>query len=412
MPAPPASTAMQRASWRTPVVILVCGAVVLMLSFGIRTAFGLFLQPVSQDLGWGREVFASAIAIQILIWGLAQPFAGAVADKFGAGRVIAVGGVLYALGIAVMARAQGPLDFSLGSGLLVGIGLSGTAFPIVLAVVGRAVDARRRSLFLGLTAAGGSSGQLLMVPLGHAFLAAYGWATALGLLAAVSIAMVPLAAALAGRPAAEAAHESRQSIAEAVREAGGHAGFWYLNAGFFVCGFHVFFIATHLPAFIVDKGAAAAMGATALALIGLGNIFGSYLAGFLGGHFSKKYLLSGLYLTRAVVIAAFVLTPVSDQSILVFAMAMGVLWLGTVPLTSGLVAQMFGVRYLATLFGIVFLSHQVGGFLGAWLGGYVFDLTGSYDMVWWVAVGLGVAASILHWPINERPVPRLAAAGE
>ncbi|MFQ5955271.1 MAG: MFS transporter [Kiloniellales bacterium] len=402
---------MPRSSWRTPIVVLLCGTVVLLLSFGIRTAFGLFLKPVSEDLGWGRELFASAIAIQVLLWGVAQPFAGAVADRFGSGRVVAMCGALYALGIAVMAQAQGPIDFTIGAGLLVGIGLSGTAFPIVLAVIGRAVEERRRSLFLGLGAAGGSSGQLLMVPLGQAFLDAYGWVMALGLLAAVSFAMVPLAAALTGRPGEQVAAEARQGFAEAIREAAGHTGYWYLTAGFFVCGFHVFFIATHLPAFIVDKGSAAALGATALALIGVGNIFGSYMAGVLGGRYSKKYLLSGLYLTRSVVIAVFVVAPVSDASILLFAPAIGLLWLGTVPLTSGLVAQIFGVRYMATLFGFVFLSHQIGGFLGAWFGGYVFDATGSYDAVWWVAVGLGVAASILHWPINERPVPRLAAAG-
>lgn len=401
---------MHHSSWRTPIVILVCGTVVLLLSFGIRTSFGLFLNPITGDLGWGREIFAGAIAIQILLWGLAQPLAGAVADRYGAGRVVAACGVMYALGIALMARAEAPLDFVLGTGLLVGLGLTGTGFPIVLAVIGRSVDSRRRSLFLGLAAAGGSSGQLFMVPLGQAFLDAYGWVTALGLLAALSFAMVPLAAALAGPPGGDARLEARQSFAEAIREAGGHGGYWFLTAGFFVCGFHVMFIATHLPAFIVDHGAAASLGAWALALIGLGNIFGSSISGILGGRVSKRYLLSGLYLARAAVIGIFVLVPLSDTSILVFSMAMGVLWLSTVPLTSGLVAQIFGVRYMATLFGFVFLGHQIGGFLGAWLGGYVFDATGSYEIVWWVAVALGVAASILHMPINERPVPRLAAA--
>ncbi len=403
---------MHRSSWRTPIVILACGTVVLLLSFGIRTSFGLFLKPITGEFGWGREAFATAIGIQVLLWGLAQPFAGAVADKYGAGRVVAVCGVMYALGVALMARTSSPFDFTLTAGLLVGLGLTGTGFPIILAVIGRSVEARRRSLFLGLAAAGGSSGQLLMVPLGQAFLEAYGWMTALGLLAALSFTMVPLAAALAGRPRVEAGREARQSFAEAIREAGGHGGYWFLNAGFFVCGFHVMFIATHLPAFIVDQGAAASLGAWALALIGFGNMVGSTIWGFLGGHYSKRYLLSGLYLARAVVISIFVLTPVSDTSILVFSLVMGVLWLGTVPLTSGLVAQIFGVRYMATLFGFVFLSHQLGGFLGVWLGGYVFDATGSYDIVWWVAVALAVAASFLHMPINERPVPRLAAAAQ
>jgi MFS family permease len=401
---------MQGKSWRTPIVVLVCGTIVLLLSFGIRTSFGLFLRPVIGEFGWGREVFAFAIALQILLWGVAQPFAGAIADKYGAGRVVAACGVLYALGIALMARAESPFGFTLGAGLLVGIGLSGTSFPIILAVIARSVAAHRRSLFLGLGAAGGSSGQLLMVPLGQAFIDGYGWIMALGLLAAVSLAMVPLAAALAGRSQLGARAEAAQSLGNAVREAGGHGGYWFLTAGFFVCGFHVFFIATHLPAFIVDKGLAAALGATALAVIGIGNIFGSYLSGVLGGRFSKKYLLSSLYLLRSVVLAVFVLAPVSDVSIIVFSAAMGVLWLGTVPLTSGLVAQIFGVRYMAMLFGFVFFSHQIGGFLGVWLGGVVFDATGSYDVIWWISVALGIAAALLHWPIDERPVARLAAA--
>jgi predicted MFS family arabinose efflux permease len=401
---------MQGKSWRTPIVVLLCGTVILLLSFGIRTSFGLFLKPVTGEFGWGREVFAFAIAVQILLWGVSQPFAGAIADKYGAGRVVAVCGALYALGIALMARADTPFDFTLGAGFLVGVGLSGTSFPIILAVIGRSVSAQRRSLFLGIGTAGGSSGQLLMVPLGQVFLGSYGWVMALGLLAAVSFAMVPLAAALAGHSQPVARTEVAQSLVEAVREASGHRGYWFLTAGFFVCGFHVLFIATHLPAFIVDNGIAAALGATALAVIGLGNMFGSYLSGVLGGHFSKKYLLSSLYLLRSLVITVFVLTPVSDVSILVFSAAMGVLWLSTVPLTSGLVAQIFGVRYMAMLFGFVFFSHQIGGFLGVWLGGLVFDSTGSYDAIWWISVALGVAAALLHWPINERPVARLAAA--
>ena len=401
---------MNQAAWRTPIVVLVCGTVVLLLSFGIRTSFGLFLQPVTDELGWGREGFAFAIAVQVLVWGLAQPFAGAVADKYGSGRVIALCGAMYAFGVYLMSQVTTPFDLVFSAGFVVGIALSGTAFPLVLAVIGRSVSERRRSLFLGLGAAGGSSGQLLMVPLGQAFLSAYGWVTALALLAALSFAIVPLAAALA-RPATGAARvEDEQTLREAVREASVHGGFWYLTAGFFVCGFHVFFIATHLPAFIVDKGAAPALGATALALIGLGNIAGSYISGVLGGRYSKKYLLSGLYFARSVVIAIFVLVPVSDVSILAFSLAIGVLWLSTVPLTSGLVAQIFGVRYMATLFGIVFLGHQVGGFLGVWLGGYIYDAVGSYDAVWWISVALGVAAAILHWPINEQPVPRLALA--
>ena len=401
---------MDHSSWRTPTVVLICATIVLLLSYGIRTGFGIFMLPVSADLGWGREVFAFALALQNLAWGASQPFVGALADRYGSGRIIAVSAVIYATGVYLMSTVAAPFDLTLTAGVLVGLGLSGTSFPVILAVVGRSVAAHRRSLFIGLAAAGGSSGQLLVVPLGQVFLGAYGWVTSFVLLASLAFVMVPLAAALAGRPAIDPRVEARQTMGEAIREAAAHGGFWYLNAGFFVCGFHVMFIASHLPAFIVDKGAAAELGAVALALIGLGNIVGSYLSGVLGGRMSKKYLLSGLYFARAIVISVFVLAPISDVSILVFALAMGVLWLSTVPLTSGLVAQIFGLRYMATLFGFVFFSHQLGSFLGAWLGGYVYDATGSYDIVWWIAVVLGVIAAVLHWPINERPVARLAVA--
>ncbi len=404
------SSGTERAAWRTPLVVLLCGTVVLLLSYGIRTSFGIYLQPMSADLGWGREVFALAIAVQNLMWGVAQPIAGAIADRYGAGRVVAVSGAIYVVGLYLASQVTTQSEFTFSAGILIGIGLSGTAFPVVMAVVARSVSAKRRSLFLGLGAAGGSSGQVLVIPLGGIFLDGYGWSIALLMMAVMAITMVPLAVALAGRPDPAANAEAPQGLGEALREAVSHSGFLYLNAGFFVCGFHVIFIATHLPAFIIDKGGGTALGATALVLIGVGNIVGSYLSGVLGGHFSKKYLLSGLYFARSVVIAIFILTPVTDVTIMTFSFSIGVLWLSTVPLTSGLVAQIFGVRYMATLFGVVFFTHQIGSFLGAWLGGYVYDKTGSYDIVWWVAVALGVAAALLHWPINERPVARLAAA--
>jgi len=299
---------------------------------------------------------------------------------------------------------------TISAGVLIGLALSGTGFPVILAVVGRSVDESRRSLFLGLASAGGSSGQLLMVPLAQVFLDGFGWGTALLILALMSSLMVPLAVALAGKATASIGRLRRQSLSEAVAEAGRHGGYWYLTAGFFVCGFHVAFIATHLPAFIIDRGAPPALGAVALALIGFGNIIGSLACGVLGGRYPKKLVLSGLYLGRSVVISLFVLAPVSDVSILLFSTAIGMLWLGTVPLTSGLVAQIFGMRYMATLFGFVFFSHQLGSFLGAWLGGYVFDATGSYDLVWWIAVALGLAAAALHWPIDDRPVVHAGAA--
>ena len=406
---------MAQPSWRTPLVILVCGTAIMLASFGIRAGFGLFLQPVSDDLGWGREVFAFSIAVQNLFWGLSQPIAGAIADKFGSGRVVAVCAAILGLGLYLMTQVSAPAELTLTAGILVGVGLSGTSFGVILAVIGRSVPEHRRSLFLGIGSAGGSAGQLVIVPIGQAFLESYGWVTAVGLFAVLAFASIPLAAALTGKRAAGSATPARpaeQSLGEALREAGGDRSFWLLTIGFYTCGFQLAFITTHLPAFIVDHGAAAALGAVALAVIGFTNILGTYFAGVLGGRRTKKYLLSWIYLLRSLAITVFVLAPVSDVSILLFAGAMGFLWLSTVPLTSGLVAHMFGVRYMATLFGIVFLSHQLGGFCGAWLGGYVFDATGSYDAVWWFSVGLGVMSAVLHFPIVERPVARLATAAD
>jgi MFS family permease len=399
-------------AWRTPAVILAAGVLVLILAFGIRTSFGIFMVPISGDLGWGREIFGFALALQNLMWGISQPFAGAIADRWGSGRVIAACGALYAAGVLVMAGAATPLGMTVGAGIVVGVALSGTSFPVILAVIGRAVPEEKRSLYLGLGAAGGSSGQLLMVPAAQGLLLTMDWAMALVWLAAMSVVMVPLAAALVSDPRRmdginEAARQ--QTIGEAVQEAGGHRGYWLLNAGFFVCGFHVMFIASHLPAFVVDRGLAPALGALALTLVGLANMIGSYLSGVLGGRYSKRYLLSFIYFARAAAFLVFILVPVTQVSVIVFSFVLGLLWLSTVPLTSGLVAQIFGPRYMATLFGIVFFSHQVGSFLGAWLGGYVYDLTGSYDVVWWLSVALGVFSGLIHWPIDERPVARLAA---
>jgi predicted MFS family arabinose efflux permease len=394
--------------WRNSVLILVCASIVLLLSFGIRTSFGIFLAPMTTDLGLGRQSFALAIAFQNLLWGVSQPFAGAIADRYGSGRVIAACGLMYVLGLVFMAHASTGTDLSISAGMLIGLALSGTGFPVILSVVGRSVDESRRSLFLGLASAGGSSGQVLMVPLGQVFLDGFGWGTALLWFALLSSLMVPLAAALTGKATVHIERARKQSLKEAIAEASRHGGYWYLSTGFFVCGFHVAFIATHLPAFIIDHGAAPALGAAALALIGFGNIIGSLACGVLGGRYPKKRVLAGLYLGRSLFITLFILTPVSDLSILLFAAGIGMLWLGTVPLTSGLVAQIFGMRYMATLFGFVFFSHQLGGFVGAWLGGYVFDTTGSYDLVWWMAVALGVAAAALHWPIDDRPLARAA----
>ena len=389
------------ASARLPVVIILSGCLLCLISLGVRAGFGLFLPPVSADLGWGREVFAFGIALQNLVWGLGQPFFGAVADKFGSARTIAFGAVFYVVGVALMSTTASPLGFHVSAGLLVGLGLGGTGFGVVLAAMGRAVAPEKRSLALGFGAAAGSLGQFTLVPLSQTLITAFGWQNALLVLAAITLLMLPLTFPLRSRPGERAA-AGGQSLGAALVEARQHLGYCLLTCGYFVCGFHVAFIAVHLPAYVVDRGLAPEVGAWALALVGLFNVVGSLSAGYFGGRYSKKNCLSLLYLSRAVVFAVFVLTPSSVTSVLGFAVIMGLLWLSTVPLTTALVAQIFGPRYMATLVGIVFFSHQLGSFSGVWLGGYLYDATGSYDIVWWLGVVLGVAAALLHWPIDER----------
>ncbi len=392
-------------------VVLVCGGTVLSLALGIRHGFGLFLQPMSDAYGWGRETFAFAIALQNLVWGAAQPFSGMIADRFGAGRVVVAGGVLYALGLALMAVSDSGLALSASAGLLIGLGLSGTGFSIIYGAVGRAFPPEKRSVAFGIAGAAGSFGQFAMLPVSQALIGGLGWFASLLVLAALALLMAPLASALAERretPGPSAV--SGQSLREALREAGAHRGFLLLCFGFFVCGFQVVFIAVHFPAFIVDRGLPVNVGMLGLALIGLFNIIGSYAAGHLGAHFRRKYLLAWLYLARAAVISVFLLLPITPASVYVFSAVMGLLWLSTVPLTNGVVAQIFGVKYLATLFGFVFFGHQVGSFFGVWLGGFLFDATGSYNSVWLIAIGLGVVAAILHWPIDDREIARAPAA--
>ena len=394
--------------WRTPTVVLVCGAVILTLALGTRQTLGLFLQPMSADLGWGRSNYALAMALSNLVWGLAQPLFGAWADKRGAARVVALSTLLYAAGLALMPLSSTPLMLDFSAGLLLGLGLSGVSFGVILGVIARAFPLERRSLALGIASAGGSFGQFLMLPFGQLLISSFGWKVALTALGGTVLACVPLAAAMVERGrVASATHAEHQSLAAALGEAGGHAGFWCLTAGFFVCGFQVAFIQVHLPAYLLDLKLPPAVGAAALALIGLFNVAGSFAAGYLGGRYSKKYLLSSIYLLRAAIIALFLWLPVTPLSVYLFAGGIGFLWLGTVPLTNGLVGQIFGVRFLSTLFGIVFLSHQIGSFTGVWLGGYLFDHTGSYALVWLCAIGLGVMAAILNLPIDERPLIRV-----
>lgn len=396
---------MNRADWRTPSIVLACGSIILMLSLGTRQSFGLFLQPMSSDLGWGRETFAFALALQNLVWGVAQPFAGMVADKYGAARVIVAAGLFYALGLALMAYSDTGLMFNISAGVLVGLGLSGSAFGVVMGVVGRAFPAEKRSMALGVVGAGGSFGQFIMLPYGQVLISQLGWLSALLILALSSFLIVPLAAALSGTGAS--APSRNQSMSEALHEAATHRGFWYLTLSFLVCGFQTLFIMVHLPAYLVDKGLTPMQGMTALAVIGFCNIIGSYLCGMLGGHLSKKYLLSSIYGIRAIAIFAFIALPLTPWSTWMFAAVIGLTWLGTVPLTNGLVAQIFGVKYLSTLFSIAFLGHQIGSFLGGWYGGYMFDRTGSYLTVWVAAIILSVLAAILCLPIDERELTTL-----
>jgi MFS family permease len=383
---------LNASGWRTPAVILVCGGLILMLALGTRQSFGLFLRPMSMDLGWGREAFSFAIALQNLVWGCAMPFAGAIADRYGAGRVLAGGGVAYGAGLLAMAHSTAPLGFNLAAGLLVGLGLACTGFGVVLAVVARAFPPQTRSLAVGIAGAGGSFGQFAMLPAGQGLISAFGWLNALLVLGALAFLMIPLGAALAGRNAA--AHESDQSIGAALAEASQHRGFWLLTASFFVCGFQTIFVMTHLPAYLVDQGFTAGQGMAALAVIGLFNIVGSAAAGALGGRYSKRLLLAWIYVIRAVAIGVFIAAPLTAAGTYLFAAILGLTWLGTVPLTNSLVGQIFGVKYLSTLFSIAFL--------GAWAGGAIFDLTGSYQPVWLAAIALSVLAAALCVPINER----------
>jgi MFS family permease len=395
--------------WRTSGWILLGSALILALSLGTRHGFGLFLPPMSAQFGWGREVFAFAIAFQNLIWGLAQPFAGALADRFGAAKVVFVGGILYAAGLMCMSLADSPLSLSLSAGLLIGIGLSGTSFSVILGVVGRALPAEKRSLGMGIASAAGSFGQFAMLPGTLGLIGWLGWSSALLVLGLMVALILPLVGMLKDKPLPLTGGE--QTLREALHEACTHSGFWLLAFGFFVCGFQVVFIGIHLPAYLVDQHLPAKVGTTVLALIGLFNIFGTYIAGWLGGRMSKPRLLTALYLLRAVVIVLFLWAPLTETTAYLFGVAMGLLWLSTVPLTNGTVATLFGVRNLSMLGGIVFLFHQLGAFLGGWLGGVAYDHTGSYDLIWQVSIVLSLVAAALNWPVRERPVARLKVQG-
>ena len=398
-------------TWRTPLVIVVCGSLIGMLTFGPRSTFGFFMQPMSREFGWGRDVFALAFAVQNLLWGIGQPISGAIADRFGTLRVISAGALMYAAGLLVMRYASTPASLELGAGLLIGFGLSGCSFNLVLSAFGKLVPAQWRGIALGAGTAAGSFGQFLFAPFGVALIDNFGWRSALSVFALLMLLVIPLSLALA-TPTVAASDEpapQRQSFRQALAEAFGHRSYVLLVLGFFTCGFQLAFVTAHLPAYLVDRGLPVQTGGWVIAVIGLFNIAGSLTVGWLSNRVPRRYILSAIYFVRALSIVAFVSFPVTTFSALAFGVVTGLTWLSTVPPTSGLVALMFGTRWLATLYGFAFFSHQIGGFLGIWLGGVVFDSFGSYAPIWWLSVLFGVLSGLINLPIVEAPVARPVA---
>ena len=389
-------------------MIVVCGCLIAIISFGPRSSLGFFLTPLSSANGWGRDVFALALALQNLLWGIGQPFAGAIADRFGTVRVLGVGAILYALGLAMMAYATTPAALQLSAGVLIGFGLAGCSFTIVLAAFGKLVPEQWRSLAFGAGTAAGSFGQFLFSPVAVALIGAFGWQNALLIFSATMLVLLPLSFVLATSPAlASTGAAAPQSLRHALGEAFAHRSYILLVLGFFTCGFQLQFITVHLPAYLVDRGLSAEIGGWTIAVIGLFNIIGSLSAGWLGDRLPKRYILSVIYFARAAAVLAFISFPVTPFTSIAFGAGMGLLWLSTVPPTNGLVALMFGTRWLAMLSGFAFFSHQVGGFLGVLLGGIVFERTGSYDAIWWLSILFGILSAVINLPIVEKPVARL-----
>ena len=396
-------------SWRSPIVILACGCLIAVIGFGARFGLAFLLTPISSAHAWGRDVFSLALAIQMLLWGAAQPLTGAIADRFGPTRILSAGAIIYALGLVTMPYATTPAMLYLTAGVFIGVGLAGSSFTIVMGGFGKLMPQNWRSVAFGAGTAAGSFGQFVFSPLAVALISAYGWESTLAIFASLVLLVVPLSLSLA-MPPAERVFVRQQSLTQALREAFGHRSYVLLMLGYFTCGFQTFFIGVHLPAYLMDRGLPAQIGGWALAIIGLCNIVGSIGSGWLGNMMPKRFILAGIYFTRSLVIAFYVISPTSAAGTLIFAAVMGLLWLSTVPPTSSLVAIMFGTRWLAMLLGVAFLSHQFGGFLGVWLGGYLFEMTGSYDTVWRIAVLLGLLSAVINLPIVEKPVRRLAAA--
>lgn len=387
--------------------VLICGAAIVTLSMGVRHGFGLWLQPITQAQDWTRETFAFAIAIQNLTWGFAGIFSGMLADRFGAFRVIVTCSVLYALGLVGMAYSDTPALFTASAGVLIGIAQAGTTYAVIYGVIGRNVSAEKRSWAMGVAAAAGSFGQFLMVPTEGFLIQTFGWQQALVMLSLAAIMVIPLAFGLREPGFAGGAAPKRdQTILHAVREAFAYPSFQLLMAGYFVCGFQVVFIGVHMPSYLKDKGLSPEVASMALALIGLFNVFGTYIAGSLGQRLAKRKILSFIYLSRAIAISVFLLAPLTPISVYIFAATMGLLWLSTVPPTNAVVAQIFGVAHLSMLSGFVFFSHQIGSFMGVWLGGYLYDKTGSYDIVWYISIALGVFAALINLPVRENAIAR------
>jgi len=403
------ATAPAAGTWRTPALIIGFGCLISLMSFGPRSSLGFFLTPMSLANHWGRDEFAFALALQNLLWGIGQPLAGMIADRYGTARVLGVGAVMYALGLVLMAHANsGPL-LDLSAGVLIGFGLAGSSFMVLLAAFGKLLPMEWRSRAFGFGTAAGSFGQFLYSPVAVFLMDQFGWQQTLVIFAVVMLAVLPLSLALV-TPAADERQAASQTLGQALTEAFATRSYVLLVLGFFTCGFQLAFITVHLPSFLIDRGLSAQVGGWTLATIGLCNIIGSITAGWLGDRMPKRYLLAFIYFVRAAAILAFIMAPVTPFSCIAFGAVMGLMWLSTVPPTNGIIAVMFGTRWLATLGGFAFFSHQVGGFLGVWLGGLVFDRTGSYDLVWWLSILLGVLSALINMPIVEKPVTRVAAA--
>ncbi|PSW21231.1 MFS transporter [Photobacterium sanctipauli] len=396
--------------FRFPLLVWM-GIGTLIISLGIRQSFGIFMMPISTHFDTGREFFSLAIALQNLLFGLFQPFVGMAADRWGARKVIWTGAVAYGLGLYLTSIALEPSWLYLTLGGLVGLGLSATSYVIVLGAVARVVPAEHTAKAFGLTTAAGSFGMFAVIPGAQYMLSDFDWQTAMQVFAMLCGLILAFSCFMKVNPTGNKAADTddNQTLREALKEAFNHRGYWLIHLGFFVCGFHVMFIATHLPSYLADKGLPAATAAMALAYVGIFNIFGSYFWGVMGDKFNKRYVMSALYFTRTLVIAAFVLFPITTETAALFGGAIGFCWLGTVPLTSGLVRQIFGARYMSTLYGLVFLTHQVGSFIGAWFGGRIYDYYGSYDPIWWATVVMAFLAALIHIPIDDRPVVRQLA---